>query len=74
MTFAFAAGSWIFLGYFVVGLLGVVFGYYTYWGSGINSHPAKRRDDSPGSEEPSSAAGKGRTSDDASVFDSHGSR
>ena len=46
MTFAFAAGSWIFLGCFVVGLLGVVFGYYTYWGSGIDSHPAKRRDDS----------------------------
>jgi hypothetical protein len=71
---AFAGGSWIFLGFVVVALLAVVFGYFTYWGSGINSHPAKSGDDSPGSREPSSAGGKGRTSDDASVFDSHGSR
>ena len=73
--FAYAGGSWIFLGFVIVLLFAVVFGYFTYWGSGINSHPAKRgADDSPGSTEPSSAAGKGRTSDDASVFDSHGSR
>jgi hypothetical protein len=74
MTFAFVAGSWIFLGFVVIALFAIVFGYFTYWGSGINSHPAKDGQDAPGSSEPSTAAGKGRTSDDAAVFDSHGSR
>jgi hypothetical protein len=74
MHFAFAGGSWIFLAFVVILLFAVVFGYYTYTGSGIDSHPAKSGDDSPGSGEPSSPAGKGRTSDDAGVFDSHGTQ
>ena len=71
---AFAGGSWIFLGFVIVALFAVVFGYFTYTGSGIDSHPAKSGDDSPGASEPSSAGGKGRTSDDAGVFDSHGTQ
>jgi flagellar basal body-associated protein FliL len=73
-VFAFVSGSWIFLGFVVVALLAVVFGYFTYTGSGIDSHPAKSGDDSPGASEPSSAGGKGRTSDDAGTFDSRGTR
>jgi hypothetical protein len=71
---ALAGGSWIFLGFIVVALFAVVFGYFTYEGSGIGSHPAKSGDDSPGASEPSSAGGKGRTSDDAGTFDSRGTR
>jgi hypothetical protein len=64
MTLAYAGGSWIFLGFVVILLFAVVFGYFTYSGSGINSHPAKGGQGSPGSTEPSSAGGKGRTSEE----------
>jgi hypothetical protein len=57
---AFAGGSWIFLGFVVVLLLAVVFGYYTYTGSGINTHPSKRgRDASPGATGPSGGVRQG---------------
>jgi hypothetical protein len=36
MHFAFAGGSWIFLAFVVILLFAVVFGYYTYTGSGID--------------------------------------
>jgi hypothetical protein len=80
--FAFAGGSWIFLAFVVVALLAVVFGYYTYTGSGINAHPSKGGSEgSAGASGPSSASGKGRTPDDSRIgdgeggaFDSHGTR
>jgi hypothetical protein len=72
---ALAGGSWIFLAFVIIAIGGVVLGYFTYTGSGIDAHPSKGgADGSPGASEPSDAGGKGRVSDDAGVFDSHGSR
>jgi hypothetical protein len=62
--FAFAGGSFIFLGVIIVVFFAVVYGYYTYRGSGINAHPNDGLDGAPGSEGPSQASGRGRTSED----------
>ena len=78
---ALAGGSFIFLGFMVVMFFGVVWGYYTISGSGINKHPNDGLDGAPGSEGPSEASGTGRspgdTSDGNSVgdtFSTHGTR
>jgi hypothetical protein len=78
---ALAGGSYIFLGVIVLLLVAVIFGYFTYEGSGINAHPAKGGDSAPGSREPSSASGKGRTSDEhfdddaqGGAFETHGTQ
>jgi len=63
-VYAFAGGSFIFLGVIILLFFAVVFGYYTYKGSAINPHPSDGRDGAPGSAGPSQASGKGRTSDD----------
>lgn len=59
----------------------VVYGFYTYRGSAINAHPSDGLDGAPGSEGPSQASGKGRTSEqnDESIdvgggFATHGTR
>jgi len=77
--FALAGGSVIFLGVIIVLFFVVVFGYYTYRGSGINAHSNDGLDGAPGSEAPSQASGGGRTSevnqDELSAgggFSSHG--
>ena len=67
---ALAGGSFIFLGVLIVGLLGVVYGYFTIAGSGIDEHPNDGRDGAPGSAGPSQASGMGRSSGDTS--DGHG--
>jgi hypothetical protein len=61
---ALAGGSFIFLGVVILLFLAVVYGFYTYKGSAINSHPSDGRDGAPGSAGPSQASGKGRTSED----------
>ena len=79
---ALAGGSYIFLGVIVLLLFGVIYGYFTYDGSGINPHPAKSGEGTPGSTEPSSASGKGRTGDEhfdddvdsGGAFESHGTQ
>jgi len=53
---AFADGSFIFLGIMVLGLLGVIYGFYTKGGSGIAQHPHDGSDGAPG------AAGRGEAS------------
>ncbi len=63
-VYAFAGGSFIFLGVIVLLFFAVVFGYYTYKGSAINAHSSDGLDGAPGSAGPSQASGKGRTSDD----------
>ena len=61
--FALAGGSFIFLGVIIALFFAVIFGYYTYRGSGINAHSNNGLDGAPGSEAPSQASGKGRTSE-----------
>lgn len=81
-TFALAGGSYIFLGFIAVAFAGVIFGYFTFSGSGINAHPSKGGTGAPGSGEPSSASGKGRTGDEAyddnsnsgGAFETHGTQ
>jgi hypothetical protein len=67
---ALAGGSFIFLGVMIVGLMGVVYGYFTITGSGIDEHPNDGRDGAPGSEGPSQASGMGRSTGDTG--DGHG--
>lgn len=77
--FALAGGSFIFLGVIIALFFVVVFGYYTYRGSGINAHSNDGLDGAPGSEGPNQASGKGRVSEDhdgelsaGGGFSSHG--
>lgn len=76
---AIAGGSYILLGVMVIIFIGVVYGFYTIRGSTINEHPNAGLDGAPGSQGPSEASGKGRstgeTSQDHSVgdtFSTHG--
>lgn len=52
--FALAGGAWIFLGFVVVFLFAVIFGYYTIKGSGISLTPFRREGGPP--ESPPEAA------------------
>lgn len=78
---ALAGGSFIFLGFMVIMFFGVVWGYYTISGSGINKHPNDGLDGAPGSEGPSEASGMGRSTGDTSAghrvgdtFSTHGTQ
>ncbi len=64
VVYAFAGGSFIFLGVIVVLFFAVVFGYYTVKGSGISQHPNDGLDEAPGSAGPNEASGKGRSGED----------
>ena len=41
---ALAGGSWIFLAFLIIALLGVAYGYYSIKGSGIDQHGWSDRD------------------------------
>ena len=76
---ALVGGSGIVIAVIVVTFLGMVYGLYTIKGSGINKHPNDGLDGAPGSEGPSEASGKGRSSGDTSeghsvgdTFSTHG--
>jgi len=67
-----ASGGWILV---VVGLVlvaGVVYGFFTRSGSGINEHPLDARDEAPGAEGRSEVTG--RDEGDGSALDTHGTR
>lgn len=53
MTLALAGGSFIFLGFIILFLLAIVWGYFTRTGSGINQRPHDGSDGAPGAEGPS---------------------
>ena len=54
-----AGGSWIFLGVILLSLAGVVFGYYTRTGSGINPRPYNKiYGGAPGAFGPGDVSGK----------------
>ncbi len=63
-VYALAGGSFIFLGVIVVLFFAVIYGYYTYRGSGIDAHSSDGLDGAPGAAGPSQPSGKGRTSED----------
>ncbi len=78
---ALAGGSFILVGVMVVVFFGVVWGYYTINGSGINKHPNDGLDGAPGSAGPSEASGTGRSTGDTSeghsvgdTFSEHGTQ
>ncbi|MFN2616756.1 MAG: hypothetical protein ABR581_06475 [Thermoleophilaceae bacterium] len=58
MVIAFTSGSWIFLAVAVLMLVGVVIGFYTIRGSGVNLHPYRHvHGGAPGSDIPTHDAG-----------------
>jgi hypothetical protein len=80
-VYAFAAGSFVFIGVVIAFFFAIVWGFYTVKGSGINQHPNGGLDGAPGSAGPSSAVGKGRTPEDhgggmsaGGAFSTHGTK
>ncbi|HYP49155.1 MAG TPA: hypothetical protein VEQ61_11000 [Thermoleophilaceae bacterium] len=69
---ALADGSWIFLLVLVLILVGIIFGYYTRTGSGIDQHPSDGLDGAPGAEGQSELSG--RDEGEGSALDTHGTR
>jgi hypothetical protein len=63
-VYAVATGTFIFVGVLIAIVIAFAFSFYTYRGSMINAHPNDGLDGAPGSEDPSEATGKGRTSED----------
>jgi hypothetical protein len=58
MVIALAGGSWIFLGVVILTLVGVVIGFYTRRGSGMNLHPYRHvHGGAPGADHPTHDAG-----------------
>lgn len=69
---ALAGGSWIFIAVMVVGLFGVIYGFFTMSGSGIDAHPHDGSDGAPGAEGRSEASG--RDEGEGMTLDTHGTR
>ena len=58
MVVAVAGGAWIFLGVVILMVVGVVIGFYTRRGSGVNLHPYRHvHGGAPGSDHPTTDAG-----------------
>ena len=79
IVIALAGGSFVFLGAVIFMLVGLIYGYFTITGSGIDKHPNDGRDGAPGSAGPSEASGMGRGTGDTSeghgagdTFSTHG--
>ena len=54
-----ADGAWIFLAFILIALVGVVIGYFTTWGSGINTRPyGKIYSGAPGAKGRSDVSGR----------------
>src|SRR3954453_15452533 len=58
MVIALAGGAWIFLGVVILMLVGVVIGFYTRRGSGMDLHPYRHvNGGAPGADSPKHDAG-----------------
>jgi hypothetical protein len=58
MVIAVAGGAWIFLGVVILTLVGVVIGFYTRRGSGMDLHPYRHvHGGAPGADHPTHDAG-----------------
>ena len=69
---ALAGGSFIFLGVLIVGLFGLIYGFFTYEGSGIGAHPSDGRGEAPGAEGESEASGQDQGV--VTTLDTHGTK
>lgn len=56
---ALAGGSWVLLGVMLLLFAGVVYGFYTRGGSGIDNHPTDGRGEAPGAADPDAAVRDG---------------
>ena len=72
MPLALAGGSFVFLGVILMLLVGVIYGFFTRAGSGIDSHPTDSRGESPGAVGRTEASGQDEG--ESHVFSSHGAR
>jgi hypothetical protein len=71
-SIALAEGTWIVVLVAVLILAGVVYGFYTRSGSGIEQHPIDAEREAPGAEGRSEVSG--RDEGEGSAFDTHGTR
>jgi hypothetical protein len=60
-VFALAGDGPIIVIFLIVFFFVIVFGFYTYKGSGINAHPHDGLDQAPGAADPSDPGGQSRT-------------
>lgn len=72
MPLALAGGSFIFVAILILIFAGVVYGFYTRQGSGIDEHPSDGLDGAPGAEGPSEVSGQDQG--EGSALDTHGTR
>jgi hypothetical protein len=69
---ALAGGSFVFLAVILLLLVGLIYGFFTRSGSGIDSHPTDSRGGSPGAVGPTEASG--HDAGESHVFSDHGVR
>ncbi|MGI8715334.1 MAG: hypothetical protein ACR2NR_19560 [Solirubrobacteraceae bacterium] len=72
-VYALTGGTLIVAGVVIVTLLAVIYGTFTYRGSGISPSAGDQTGDAPGSADPSDPAGEGRTND-GGAFSTHGTK
>lgn len=71
---ALAGGSLIFLGVVLLLLVGLISGFFTRKGSGIDQHPIDSRGESPGAVGRTEISGRDEGQGSAEEFSTHGTR
>lgn len=71
---ALAGGSFVVLGVAFLMFGGLVLGFFTIAGSGIDHHPTDSRGESPGAVGPTEASGRDEGQGSAEQFSTHGTR
>jgi hypothetical protein len=69
---ALAGGSFIFLGVALLMLVGVIYGFYTRKGSGIDQHPSGKNAGAPGAVGATEVSGQDQG--ESSALETHGTR
>jgi hypothetical protein len=71
--YALTGGTFILAGVVIATLLALIYGTFTYRGSGITPHAGDQPGDAPGAANPSDPAGERRTND-GGAFSTHGTK
>jgi hypothetical protein len=71
--YGLTSGTFIVAGVVIATLLAVIYGTFTYRGSGITPHAGNQTGDAPGAADPSDPAGEGHTND-GGAFSTHGTK